>query len=319
VQTLSRAFGEVDRAAVAHAATAAALAIVRARTAEEVEARMRGEFLQSLLAGEAPAEELLRRGQALTFDLAQPSRVVVIAAVNESPEATERLYRETVRWARRAPGQIFVAKRGSELTVLGPGLDDWTTPLHDALRPAVGPVLVGVGPVSGAPAEYRQSFLDARQCVRGLRALGRDGVLSLEADGLEQLLLRATDTDRLIAFTDRFVGPLRQHDARRRSDLVATLDLVFEHGWNLRAAARAAHVHVSTLRYRLSRVETLAGVDLHRPEDRLTLQLALSTERLLNASGRPAPEDALRPGDGSERRLARPPALHQTYEKSRRT
>jgi DNA-binding PucR family transcriptional regulator len=60
---------------------------------------------------------------------------------------------------------------------------------------------------------------------------------------------------------------------------------VFEHGWNLRAAARAVHVHVSTLRYRLSRVEAIAGIDLQRHEDRLALELALRSARLLSVSG----------------------------------
>jgi GAF domain-containing protein/ligand-binding sensor protein len=312
VQQLSRAFGEVDRAAVAHAATAAALAIVRARTADEVEARMRGEFLQSLLGGEASAEELVRRGRALTYDLAQPSRVAVIAAARESAETTERLYRETVRWARRAPGRVFVAKRGSELTVLGPGDGGWPPELHDVLLPAVGSVLVGVGGVAGAPDAYRQSFLDARQCVRALRGLGRDGVLALDGEGLEQLLLRATDTDQLIAFVDGLVEPLRRHDARRRSDLIATLDLVFEHGWNLRAAARAAHVHVSTLRYRLARVQEITGVDLRMPEDRLRLELALRASRLLTASGRGRPEPTSPAPDTAEARpRARPALLRQ--------
>jgi GAF domain-containing protein/ligand-binding sensor protein len=286
VQRLSHSFGDVDRAAVAHAATAVALAMLRTRTAEEVEARMRAEFLQSLFAGEASPEELVQRGRALTYDLTQPSRVVVVAADSDASEVTERLYREAVRWARAAPGRIFVAKRDSELTLLGPGLDDWPRRLHTAVVPTVGSVLVGVGPVADAPANYRRSFLDARQCVRVLRALGRDGVLSLEDGGLEQLLVRATDADVLISFTRRYIYPLAEQDQRRRSSLVQTLELVFEHGWNLRAAARAAHVHVSTLRYRLSRVESIVGVDLSHPEDRLALQLALHTSRLLIASGR---------------------------------
>jgi sugar diacid utilization regulator len=288
VQRLSRGFGEVDRAGVAHAASAVALAMLRARTAEEVEARIRGEFLQVLLAGEASAEELVQRGQALTYDLAQRSRVVVLAAVDESPDVAERLYREAVRWARRAPRQVLVAKRGSELTLLGPEQGDWPVALHEVLAAEVGPVLLGAGSVADDPAAYRRSFLDARQCIRCLRALGRDGVLALEGNGLEQLLLGASDSERLISFVRRFLHPLEQYDERRNSSLVPTLELVFEHGWNLHAAARAAHVHVSTLRYRLSRVEALVGVDLHRPENRLALQLALATSRLLNASATPA-------------------------------
>jgi DNA-binding PucR family transcriptional regulator len=44
-------------------------------------------------------------------------------------------------------------------------------------------------------------------------------------------------------------------------------------------------VHVSTLRYRLSRVEAIAGIDLQRHEDRLALELALRSARLLSVSG----------------------------------
>ena len=86
--------------------------MLRLRAADEAEARMRGEFLESLLAGEASPEDLVRHGRALTYDLARPSRVVVVAATVESPETTERLYHHAVRWTSSAPGSTPRSQAG---------------------------------------------------------------------------------------------------------------------------------------------------------------------------------------------------------------
>ena len=280
VQRLARPVGEVDRTAIAHAALAAAVAILRDREEEEAEGRLRGELLEALFASEAPADELVATARALGYDITQPSRVAVAELVTGTDSGGDQLYRAAIAWAGRRGG-FLVGRRGREIAVVGPPEDVWPRELHAELSRAVGTTRLGVGAVASTPRDHRESFLGARHARIALRATGRSGVLALDDPGLDQLLVRATDAGRLVAFADSILAPLAAYDARRASDLVGKLERVVGKGWNLQAAARDAHVHVSTLRYRLTRIESLAGIDLSGPDDRLAVQLALRIDRLL--------------------------------------
>jgi DNA-binding PucR family transcriptional regulator len=71
------------------------------------------------------------------------------------------------------------------------------------------------------------------------------------------------------------VGPLEEHDRRRRSDLVRTLKAYFDTGANASEAADRLFLHRNSMLYRLARVEKLTGLDLKDPRARLALQLGL--------------------------------------------
>ena len=63
----------------------------------------------------------------------------------------------------------------------------------------------------------------------------------------------------------------RAHDA----DLVHTLDTFLACSGSWTRCAAQLHVHVNTLRYRISRIEQLTGRDLTRFPDRVDFYLAL--------------------------------------------
>jgi len=141
---------------------------------------------------------------------------------------------------------------------------------------------MGLGhPTSGPPATMR-SYLSGRQAAEILRVTGRRGVLEIRDDSIESMLLEAAEPARLVRFVESILRPLEEHDASRTSDFVGTLETVVAQGWNLQAAARSCHIHVSTLRYRLGRIEELAGVDLTEPDGRLTVELALRGRRVID-------------------------------------
>lgn len=76
------------------------------------------------------------------------------------------------------------------------------------------------------------------------------------------------------------VEPLRDHDRRRRGDLVRTLRVYFAAGANASSAADRLFLHRNSMIYRLARIEELAGLDLKDSRARLALELGLlSLER----------------------------------------
>jgi hypothetical protein len=70
-----------------------------------------------------------------------------------------------------------------------------------------------------------------------------------------------------------------------RADLLATARVLLDSGGDAVAAARALHVHRTTLYYRIDRIKELIGVDLRTGADRTDLQLALWLAAYRSADG----------------------------------
>ncbi len=80
-------------------------------------------------------------------------------------------------------------------------------------------------------------------------------------------------------FREALLRPLVEHDARRHTDLVRTLELFLESGGAYRPTAAELHVHVNTLRLRLARIEQLTGRSLGDMETRVDFFIALRARR----------------------------------------
>jgi ligand-binding sensor protein len=265
----------IDPAVSNAAAVTSAIALRGVRAAAEAEARMRGDFVESLLQVSVPGDELIRHGAGLGYDLTQPCRVAVVEVQNVT---RVNAYRSAARWAARCAQHFLIAEHGSNLVVIGPAAGSWPEDLHEELARTDGARL-GVGP-STATDGFSASYLAALRAAQAMGRLGRSGVLRIDDDRLEQLLLRSVDPERLAGFRRRVLDPLDAYDRGHASSLRQTLELACESGWNILATARAAHVHHSTLRYRLARIAQLTGLDLAEQEGRLSVQLALLLDRL---------------------------------------
>ncbi|MEW1751370.1 PucR family transcriptional regulator [Streptomyces angustmyceticus] len=124
------------------------------------------------------------------------------------------------------------------------------------------------GPMAAANA-YRQ----AEQALSVARRRGRALVEHEDVAAGSVLPLLADDAVR--AFADGLLRALREHDARGRGDLVASLRAwLARHGqWDAAAADLGVHRH--TLRYRMRRVEEILGRSLDDADVRMELWLAL--------------------------------------------
>ncbi len=89
---------------------------------------------------------------------------------------------------------------------------------------------------------------------------------------LVEALLR--DPDRA-AYYRGLLAPLRRYDGEHHGDLVKTLGAYLRHGGNSTQAADALYIHRNSMRYRLTRIHALTGLDLNSADDRLALQVGL--------------------------------------------
>jgi sugar diacid utilization regulator/ligand-binding sensor protein/putative methionine-R-sulfoxide reductase with GAF domain len=293
--------GEIERAGVEYGALLTALDLLRERAALEVETRLRGGLLEDLFKGEFVDELIAERARAIGYDLSVASRVILIepaAAEGDADGANRRrpvnpeVVHATVADAARGWSSAnLVAVRGDAVVVVAPeqpGSGAGREPLEQVLRATLRRRLpqwrfvIGAGTACSAPSHYRRSFVAARRGVDLLRALGRDDdVFSFRDTSVESMLLQTTEPEVILEFIQRYVQPLDEYDSAHAASLRRTLDAYFEAGGNLEAAARALHVHVSTLRYRLKRISALLECDLKDPGAGLDIQVALRAARVL--------------------------------------
>ncbi|MEV6626183.1 helix-turn-helix domain-containing protein, partial [Amycolatopsis sp. NPDC051114] len=107
------------------------------------------------------------------------------------------------------------------------------------------------------------------------RRAGRVAVVPAGEVDVHQLLLAGAPDGLRAAMRRRVLGPLLAYDAEQHTDLVHTVRVFLECSGSPTRAAKALHVHVNTLRYRIGRAGELLGADLTEFTDQLDVYLAL--------------------------------------------
>lgn len=287
--------GPIDRALVDVATTGVALEFAKQRAAAEVEERLRGEAAVELLTGSYPSEEAIAaRAARLGYDLGVPHDLLVIdvaasqRATDDSEDDHERIGRVLAhvreRLAIRSPRSLAIAHLGSVVVLATVGRGSAADPralaedLGASVRPVVESELVtiGIGSRCARPDDYGASFRLAREAVELMLKLGRRGsVVGADELGPYALLLRHTARDELIAFAERTLGKLIEHDRAHGGELVPTLRAYLDEDRVQRRVAARCFIHVNTVVYRVRRIEELLGVDLGDPSIVFDLTLAL--------------------------------------------
>ncbi|OQB23836.1 MAG: Purine catabolism regulatory protein [Firmicutes bacterium ADurb.Bin182] len=110
-------------------------------------------------------------------------------------------------------------------------------------------------------------------------------IVDFENLGVYRILLDLPDMSRNAAIKHAYVeeklGILVEHDKKKHSEFISTLQALFEHNNNLRQAAKSLFIHYNTMRNRLNQIEDLTKTDLNDPETRLEFQIALKLASIL--------------------------------------
>ncbi len=276
----STELGLADRRTLERGALVTALVLLFSRSVAEAEERVRGELLSDLIERRDLDETRLReRARRQHADLDGPT-VVAVAAV----EGVER--HRAAQVAARLGGELqgLAGEHDGLVVLVAPSADEPLgvgRQLLDRVVAAGGSCTVGVAEALAGPTEVAGAYVEARRCLDTLITLGRSGDVSDPAGlGLARLLLGKNGPDELDAFIETMVGPVLAYDARRGTELVATLEAWFAAGSRPAETAKQLHVHPNTVAQRLDRVGTLLGDDWRDPARGLDVQLALRLYRL---------------------------------------
>lgn len=148
----------------------------------------------------------------------------------------------------------------------------------DRITPGLAPrrVAVGLSDHVADPAFLKRAITDARHALR--LAITKPAPITFvrQADIASHALLLASLPEEVRAtYRDRMLGPILDYDKAHNSELELTLEAFLRASASWTKCASAMHIHVNTLRYRISRIEDLVGRPLSLLETQADLLLAL--------------------------------------------
>ncbi|MDT7835074.1 helix-turn-helix domain-containing protein [Aquabacterium sp. OR-4] len=110
------------------------------------------------------------------------------------------------------------------------------------------------------PAALPGVFATLRRSLGVLQRLGVQGqVVGQNELALYSTLFETQDPSSLDQFLHATIGPLLEHDRKRRSGLADTLLCYFDCNQNAKTTAQRLNIHANTVRQRLATVEDLLG------------------------------------------------------------
>jgi DNA-binding PucR family transcriptional regulator len=283
------ALDTTQRMALEQGGTVIALELAKLRMARDVEWRLRGEILEELLelSGAIPVR-LGERAALLGVDLTAPWCVLVVERDGGiGPEHANLL--TTVRGALAALdlSASLTVRRGAAVVV--------ALEAERAAACSIPAAIIAAGRRAGAPcsvgisspkSELALCYREARACLRLARAVGSgENELRFEQVGTLRFLLDAPDPQHAVALVAEELGALMRHDASSRTPLLATVRAYVEQDGHQPSVAARCFIHVSTLKYRIGRINDLLEEPLSSPETRFRLRLAFRVFDLLQALG----------------------------------
>lgn len=274
---------ESDVHVVERAAVTAALVLLRAEAEARAAGFRRDDFVNDLVTGSDDASRLIHRAAQMKFDLRRPYTVHVVRA-----QLQDRRLAHLANEAARTRGGLAGHSRRTQqdeagtVVVLLPGLNARTTAreLAETMKRAARlPVSVsGAGPVTEDKG-VRSCFDEAEACSEAMvRIAGYDLSGTLDDLGFVGLVLGKDRTVR--SFIDTTLAPVIEYDHEHHSELLRTLEALLTTDGGPTAAAHTLHVHVSTVKQRMQRLQALLGDDWRSVDRAFELRLALRLHRI---------------------------------------
>ncbi|AZO77031.1 MULTISPECIES: helix-turn-helix domain-containing protein [unclassified Bosea (in: a-proteobacteria)] len=242
------------------------------------------------------ADDIVQRGRRLGLALGTPARMIVVDFPDgPTPPADISVdcHHAVTRLARQMNLSINVIAVGGGLVCLVPegksgGPERAAKLAHrmvEVLRHSFSrePIVV-LGGVCDGLESYPKEWERCWRMIRIARSFGRSGTLSAFDFGPMPMLIGAAESADVRSFVDGAIGTLIAHDRKHNTPYLATLAAYLREGCRAQACADAMGLHVTTLRYRLSRIQDLFGIDPETADKRFAIELAIRLHGVIESS-----------------------------------
>jgi purine catabolism regulator len=286
--------GEVDaldQLVVEYGAAACALEMAKAKAVSDAEKRAHGDFIDAVLTGSVPMDELVRWAGRVGVDLEMPHVAMSWRWGEDSTAPSVRRLETIINQSVVQHGiSALVRPRGSEVvafcSVSAVDRPEPAIALAQAIRKAAATeypqadVFGGIGRPAGELGFWKDSYREASQALSMAARLREQKPLYFGDLSVYRLLFQLEGNPELEAFCREALGPLLHYEGG--GDLLETLEAYCERLGNLSQTAEKLFIHRNSLLYRMERISQIAGLDMTNPDTRLAVHLALKVRKMLH-------------------------------------
>ncbi|WP_017612774.1 helix-turn-helix domain-containing protein [Nocardiopsis salina] len=210
----------------------------------------------------------------------------VVTAVLTGPGAEAEWARSALEEALRPAEERPVVGLSPEGTAVGVvsappeellrALHDSWNPLHSALGRGTA-LYAGVSTPVATADLLPTALAQSRFALGSVSGGGPEGSTVMAAADMRGVggLLAGLPAEVRRDYHQRTLGGLLEHDRRTGSEFARTLRVFLDQNGSWVGTARALHLHVNTVHYRVRRIEELTGTDMSVLDHRLDLRAAL--------------------------------------------
>ena len=235
-------------------------------------------------------QDILQRARRLGLSMKEPVQMLIVDfpdRANRTDDQTAGYHQDVERLLRHQGTQGHVVSVGSGLVCLlaqDDAAPDAQSPRTAQLARRISGTLgasfdrepiVVLGGFCTELESYAKEWERCWRMIRVARTFGRSGVLAAPEFGPLPLLIGAADSTEMRGFVEGAIGPLIAHDRENGTPYLDTLRAYVRSGCRSQACANDMGLHVTTLRYRMTRIADLLGIDVDTPDRRFSLELAL--------------------------------------------
>ena len=246
------------------------------------------------------ADDVIQRGRRLELALGAPARMIVVDFPDMPSlpaDISVDCHHAVMRLARQLNLPVSVVAIGGGLVCMVPEEKEGEQEragrlarrMVETLRHSFNrePIVV-LGGVCDGLDSYPKEWERCWRMIRIGRAFGRSGTLSAFDFGPMPMLIGAAESADVRSFVDGAIGSVIAHDREHGTPYLETLAAYLREGCRAQACADAMGLHVTTLRYRLQRIQDLFGIDPGTADKRFAIELAIRLHGVIENSEAPA-------------------------------
>ncbi|HTK36383.1 MAG TPA: helix-turn-helix domain-containing protein [Caulobacteraceae bacterium] len=294
-----REFSDLDLLLLESARFALSVQLMRSFVRFRFETRTLSELFREIVERRwRDVEDVLQRAQRLGLNLANPRQMLVVelpSGAGDPRWSAVDLHHVAARLMEQNGLSAATLVHESSLVCLVACEDARAAGRLDKVLPRLAsevtryfgqPPIVLLSERCASVTDYATAWERCRRRIRIAQSFGSTGVLSNQDFGPLPMLVTAADAADVRSFVQESVGVIAAHDREHGTPYLETLCTYLREGCRSQACANALDLHVTTLRYRLTRIQELFGIDVETPERRFAVELAIHLHDVINLDAR---------------------------------
>lgn len=280
-------FADIGKLVFEYSATVIALEWIKKEAIRESQERMKGQFLEDILAGRM-STRLMERARYLGLRKDGYYAVMMAqAAATDKKPSSERIAYVDRLLEQSGVGRLVISQPRFVVIILHfPDNFNREQRVYAIRRlmhqlQAARDIQVAIGRIKHGLEQVGRSYKDAQQCLELFeRHRHLENTLYFSDLGIVRFFLQH-DRNELQSYLQEVLEPIFHYDKKRNGVFLQTLLAYVEYDKDLGSTTKRLNIHYNTLYYRINRIQEILGCSFDQEEEWFSVKLACHIYRFL--------------------------------------